>query len=67
MEDKNMATYEPHLLPIFDGKFDVQCLFDDDEEEKGDRPEIEGDFNECTYTTKTTEEYQSIYLRQKSA
>ena len=40
MEHVSTATYEPHLLPIFDGKFDVQCLFDDEEEEDGDRPEV---------------------------
>ena len=34
----DIATYEPHLIPVFDGRFNVRCLFD--EEDVDDRPMV---------------------------
>ena len=32
-ENMDMVMNEPHLVPIFDDKFDVQCLFDEDSDD----------------------------------
>ena len=41
LENTDAVMYEPHLIPIFDEKFNVRCLFEEeDEDDNDDRPRL---------------------------